>query len=126
MLIGSNQEDGLSKGTGSMLEMARVFGKLKQAKSKKQIKYSLYEKNAIILFCKAWKPRRSLVFCSWAPQDLGLIGSYKWMQEHLTMLNQRAIVYLNIDTSVEGLGFSNAGWKNKAQYLILIFFFVSL
>ncbi|ESP03021.1 hypothetical protein LOTGIDRAFT_185795 [Lottia gigantea] len=49
-----------------------------------------------------WRPRRSIVFCSWAAEEYGLIGSTEWVEEYIKNLKERAVAYLNIDISVEG------------------------
>ena len=49
-----------------------------------------------------WRPRRSLIFCSWGAEEYGLIGSYEWVEEHAKVLSQRAVAYLNVDIAVEG------------------------
>ena len=33
-----------------------------------------------------WRPRRTLVFCSWGAEEYGLIGSYEWVEVG-TLLN---------------------------------------
>lgn len=71
-----------NSGTACMLEMARAFGKMK-------LDYG-------------WRPRRSLVFCSWGAEEYGLIGSYEWVEQHAKVLSQRAVAYLNVDIAVEG------------------------
>lgn len=71
-----------SSGTASMIEIARVFGNIKR------------EQN--------WRPRRTIVFCSWGAHEYGLVGSYEWTQQHAKVLNQRAVAYLNVDTAVSG------------------------
>ena len=42
------------------------------------------------------------MFCSWASDASGLIGSYKLIEEYMTMLNHRAVAYLNVDTGLQG------------------------
>lgn len=49
-----------------------------------------------------WRPRRSLIFCSWGTEEYGLIGSYEWAEEHPKVLSQRAVAYLNVDIAVQG------------------------
>ncbi|XP_046656100.1 N-acetylated-alpha-linked acidic dipeptidase 2-like [Daphnia pulicaria] len=71
-----------SSGTASMIEIARVFGKMKRDQN--------------------WRPRRTIVFCSWGAHEYGLVGSYEWTQQHATVLGQRAVAYLNVDTAVSG------------------------
>lgn len=71
-----------SSGTASMIEMARAFGAIKSSQN--------------------WRPRRSLVFCSWGAEEYGLIGSYEWVEQHAKVLSQRAVAYLNVDIAVSG------------------------
>ena len=54
------------------------------------------------MFGTDWRPRRSLVFCSWGAEEYGLIGSYEWVEEHAEMLSSRAVAYINVDIAVEG------------------------
>ncbi|XP_066957584.1 N-acetylated-alpha-linked acidic dipeptidase 2 [Macrobrachium rosenbergii] len=70
-----------SSGTAQLLETARVFGQLLK---------------------KGWRPRRTLVFCSWSAEEYGMIGSTEWVEEHLEKLQERAVVYLNTDTCAAG------------------------
>ena len=49
-----------------------------------------------------WCPRRSIVFCSWAAEEYGLIGSTEWVEEHQNLLQNQAIAYLNVDIAVQG------------------------
>uniref|UniRef100_A0AC35TSG6 N-acetylated-alpha-linked acidic dipeptidase 2 n=1 Tax=Rhabditophanes sp. KR3021 TaxID=114890 RepID=A0AC35TSG6_9BILA len=45
-----------------------------------------------------WRPSRTLVFCSWDAEEYGLIGSTEFVEEFTNILQERAIVYLNVDT----------------------------
>ena len=49
-----------------------------------------------------WRPRRSIVFASWAAEEFGLIGSTEWVEENLPKLMSRAVAYLNTDMCVSG------------------------
>ena len=69
-------------GTAVMLEISEAFAKT--MKSEK------------------WCPRRSLVFGSWAAEELGLIGSQEWAEEHQSLLKGQAVAYLNVDTAMRG------------------------
>jgi len=71
-----------SSGTASLVEIVRAFGKLKTDRN--------------------WRPRRTLVFCSWGAEEYGLIGSTEWMEQHFKVLSQRAVAYLNVDVAVGG------------------------
>nr|XP_053627350.1 glutamate carboxypeptidase 2-like [Cherax quadricarinatus] len=71
-----------SSGTAQMLETARVLGQL--------------------ISSTGWRPRRTLVFCSWGAEEYGLIGSTEWVEEHVDKLKERAVMYLNTDTCASG------------------------
>ena len=71
-----------SSGTAVMMEMSRGIGEL--------------------LKTTDWRPRRSIVFCSWGAEEYGLIGSYEWVEENRNMLRDRAVMYLNADSAVRG------------------------
>uniref|UniRef100_A0A914QS79 Uncharacterized protein n=1 Tax=Panagrolaimus davidi TaxID=227884 RepID=A0A914QS79_9BILA len=44
-----------------------------------------------------WKPARTIMFCNWDAEEYGLIGSTEFVEEFEKELNQRAIIYLNMD-----------------------------
>jgi len=70
-----------SSGTATMIDLAKSFGWLRK---------------------KGWKPRRTILICSWDAEEYGLIGSTEWSEDHAKLLSQRAVAYLNVDTAVEG------------------------
>ncbi|XP_070566907.1 putative N-acetylated-alpha-linked acidic dipeptidase [Ptychodera flava] len=70
-----------SSATATMMEMSRAYGKLVR---------------------DGWRPRRSIVFCSWGAEEYGMIGSNEFVEELSKNLATRAIVYLNLDVSVAG------------------------
>ena len=70
-----------SSGTATVMEIARVLGKIKE---------------------KGWRPRRTVKLCSWGAEEFGLIGSYEWVQQYQKLLTNRAVVYLNTDVAVGG------------------------
>ncbi|XP_046567725.1 N-acetylated-alpha-linked acidic dipeptidase 2-like [Haliotis rubra] len=49
-----------------------------------------------------WRPRRSIVFCSWGAEEYGLLGSNEWVEEYVKTLGARTVAYLNVDTAVSG------------------------
>jgi N-acetylated-alpha-linked acidic dipeptidase len=57
------------------------------------------------LLKEGWKPRRSIVFCSWDAEEEGLIGSTEWVEGHAKQLNN-AVAYFNVDVAVSGPDFS--------------------
>jgi N-acetylated-alpha-linked acidic dipeptidase len=67
-----------------MLEAARGFGQLLR---------------------NGWKPRRTIILCSWDGEEYGLIGSTEWAEEYADELKQKAVAYLNMDSAVSGANF---------------------
>lgn len=55
--------------------------------------------------CLEWRPRRTMVFCSWGAEEYGLIGSYEFTEQYGKALSQRAVAYLNLDMAVSGVFF---------------------
>lgn len=70
-----------SSGTASMLELTRALGAMKQA---------------------GWRPRRTIVVCSWDGEEEGLIGSTEWAEEHAAELQKNLVAYLNVDLAIFG------------------------
>ncbi|HVF49602.1 MAG TPA: M28 family metallopeptidase [Pyrinomonadaceae bacterium] len=83
-----------NSGTTAMLEVARGFGELAR---------------------QGWRPRRTIVLCSWDAEEYGLIGSTEWAEEHAQELREKAVAYLNMDSAVSGANFNAASvptlWK---------------
>ncbi|XP_070565293.1 N-acetylated-alpha-linked acidic dipeptidase 2-like [Ptychodera flava] len=70
-----------SSAMAAMMEMSRAYGKLVR---------------------DGWRPRRSIVFCSWGAEEYGMIGSNEFVEEFSKSLTSRAVVYLNLDIAVVG------------------------
>jgi N-acetylated-alpha-linked acidic dipeptidase len=83
-----------NSGTTAMLEAARAFGALLK---------------------KGWKPRRTIVLCSWDGEEYGLLGSTEWAEDNAAELKQKAVAYLNMDSAVSGPNFGASSvpsmWK---------------
>lgn len=83
-----------NSGSTAMLEAARGFGQLLKS---------------------GWKPRRTIVMCSWDGEEYGLLGSTEWAEHHAEELKQKAVAYLNMDSAVSGPNFGAAAvpsmWK---------------
>ncbi|MCA1641961.1 MAG: M28 family metallopeptidase [Acidobacteria bacterium] len=83
-----------NSGTTAMLELARGFGELTR---------------------QGWKPRRTIVLCSWDAEEQGLIGSTEWAEENAVELKEKAVAYLNMDAAVSGANFGASSvpsmWK---------------
>lgn len=83
-----------NSGSSAMLEIARGFGQLLK---------------------EGWKPRRTIIFCSWDAEEYGLIGSTEWAEELAGDLREKAVAYLNLDAAVSGPNFGASSvpslWK---------------
>jgi N-acetylated-alpha-linked acidic dipeptidase len=83
-----------NSGTTAMLETARGFGQLLK---------------------KGWKPRRTIVLCSWDGEEYGLLGSTEWAEDNAVELKEKAVAYLNVDSAVSGSNFGASSvpsmWK---------------
>jgi len=83
-----------NSGSTAMLEAARGFGQLLK---------------------QGWKPRRTILLCSWDGEEYGLIGSVEWAEENAVELRQKAVAYLNMDSAVSGANFGASSvpslWK---------------
>ncbi|XP_015577834.2 probable glutamate carboxypeptidase AMP1 [Ricinus communis] len=73
-----------NSGTAALLDIAR--------------RYSLLMK-------MGWKPRRTIVLCSWDAEEFGMVGSTEWVEQNLVNLGAKAVAYLNVDCAVQGPGF---------------------
>ncbi len=70
-----------TSGQVAMLEEARAIGEL--AKS-------------------GWRPKRTIVYCSWDGEEEGLLGSTEWVETHADELRQHAVAYINSDSTSRG------------------------
>ena len=73
-----------SSGTASMLEAVHGVGALLR---------------------QGWRPKRTILFCSWDAEEEGLIGSTEWVEQQGHVLD-RAVAYFNVDVAVSGPNFS--------------------
>jgi N-acetylated-alpha-linked acidic dipeptidase len=73
-----------NSGSSTMLEVGHGFGELLK---------------------QGWKPRRTIILCSWDAEEYGLIGSTEWAEEMADELRTKAVAYLNLDAAVSGPNF---------------------
>jgi N-acetylated-alpha-linked acidic dipeptidase len=69
-----------------------------------------------VLLKQGWKPKRTMIFCSWDAEEEGLIGSTEWVEEHDKML-EKAVAYFNMDVAVSGPNFSAAAVPSLKQFI---------
>ena len=70
-----------SSGTATLLEAARVLGKLA---------------------AEGHRPKRTLVFACWDAEEWHLTGSTEWGEQFAAELGRGAVAYLNVDSSTSG------------------------
>jgi N-acetylated-alpha-linked acidic dipeptidase len=68
------------------------------------------------LLKQGWRPKRTIVFCSWDAEEEGLIGSTEWVEQHAKTL-ERAVAYFNVDVAVAGPDFSAAAVPSLKQFV---------
>jgi N-acetylated-alpha-linked acidic dipeptidase len=86
-----------SSGTASLMEMTRALGKLAKAGT---------------------RPRRTLVFCSWDGEEVGLTGSTEWGEQFADELRQKAVAYINVDEATSGADFHGQAVASLAPMLV--------
>jgi N-acetylated-alpha-linked acidic dipeptidase len=55
-----------------------------------------------VLLTKGWKPRRTIIYCSWDGEEPALLGSTEWDETHEAELQQHAVAYFNTDGNGRG------------------------
>ncbi|XP_050381589.1 probable glutamate carboxypeptidase AMP1 [Argentina anserina] len=58
-----------------------------------------------LLINSGWKPRRTIILCSWDAEEFGMVGSTEWVEQNLVNLGSKAVAYLNVDCAALGPGF---------------------
>lgn len=77
-----------NSGSAIMIELSKAFGALLKT---------------------GWRPKRTIVLCSWDGEEYGMIGSTEWVEEYIPWLTTSAVSYLNIDIGVSGPNPNMAG-----------------
>ncbi|HYG99925.1 MAG TPA: M28 family metallopeptidase [Terriglobales bacterium] len=86
-----------SSGTASMMDLTRVLGDMLK---------------------QGTRPRRTLVFCSWDGEEVGLTGSTEWGEQFADELKQKAVAYLNVDSSASGPDLNASAVASLAPMLV--------
>ncbi len=84
-----------NSGTAAMLEAAHGIG---------------------ALIHQGWRPKRTIVFCSWDAEEEGLIGSTEWVEQQGKLLDH-AVAYFNVDVAVSGPNFSASAVPSLKQFI---------
>jgi N-acetylated-alpha-linked acidic dipeptidase len=54
------------------------------------------------LMKQGWRPKRTIIMCAWDGEEEGLLGSTEWAETHAEELSQKAVAYLNSDSTGKG------------------------
>jgi N-acetylated-alpha-linked acidic dipeptidase len=65
---------------------------------------------------EGWKPRRTIVYCSWDGEEPMLLGSTEWAETHADELRRHAVAYVNSDDTARG--FLSLGGSHILENLI--------
>ncbi len=84
-----------SSGTAAMLESVHGIGALLK---------------------QGWRPKRTIVFCSWDAEEEGLIGSTEWVEQHGDEL-EKAVAYFNVDVAVAGPDFGASAVPSLKEFV---------
>jgi N-acetylated-alpha-linked acidic dipeptidase len=68
------------------------------------------------LLKSGWKPKRTIVFGSWDAEELGLMGSTEWGEQHAGEL-ANAVAYFNMDVAVSGPKFGASSVPSLKQFI---------
>ncbi len=82
-------------GMVTVMEVARALGELRH---------------------QGWKPKRTILLCAWDGEEPGLIGSTEWVEHHAQELKDKAVAYLNSDTT--GKGWLRAGGSHTLEKFV--------
>ena len=68
------------------------------------------------LLRQGWRPRRTIVFCSWDAEEEGLVGSTEWVEQQGSALDH-AVAYFNVDVGVSGPDFSASAVPSLKEFV---------
>ena len=86
-----------SSGTASMMELTRAFARMLK---------------------EGVRPKRTLVFCSWDGEEIGLTGSTEWGEQFADELRKKLVAYINVDSSTAGPNFHGGAVGSLAPMLV--------
>ncbi|MEW6323395.1 MAG: M28 family metallopeptidase [Acidobacteriota bacterium] len=85
-----------ASGSASMMELARVLGGLAK---------------------EGHRPKRTIVFASWDAEEWTLTSSTEWGEQFEEELREKAVAYLNVDSSASGPTFSAAAVPSLNRFI---------
>ncbi|HET7104900.1 MAG TPA: M28 family peptidase, partial [Terracidiphilus sp.] len=69
-----------------------------------------------VLLRGGWRPRRTLIFCSWDGEEQGLMGSTEWVEQNMQLMDH-AVAYFNTDVGVSGPDFGASAVPSLKQFV---------
>jgi N-acetylated-alpha-linked acidic dipeptidase len=90
-----NGADDPTSGMVTVMEAGRAFGELMK---------------------QGWRPKRTIIMCAWDGEEQGLLGSTEWAETHAEELRQKAVAYLNSDST--GKGWLGVGGSHSLERFI--------
>jgi N-acetylated-alpha-linked acidic dipeptidase len=63
-----------------------------------------------------WKPKRTIIICSWDGEEEGLLGSTEWAEAHAAELRRKTVAYINTDAV--GRGYLRAEGSHSLETLV--------
>jgi N-acetylated-alpha-linked acidic dipeptidase len=85
-----------SSGSASMMDLARSIGALARG---------------------GVRPKRSIVLASWDAEEFTLTSSTEWGEQFESMLRDKAVAYVNVDSSTSGPSFTAAAVPSLNQFV---------
>ena len=86
-----------SSGTASMIELTRALGTMLK---------------------NGFRSKRTLIFCSWDGEEIGLTGSTEWGEQFADDLRKKLVAYINVDSSASGPNFEGGAVGSLAPMLV--------
>src|SRR5690349_6345885 len=68
------------------------------------------------LMKQGWKPKRTIILCAWDGEEPALLGSTEWVETHAEELQQKAVAYLNSDST--GKGTLGVGGSHSLEHFV--------
>ena len=88
-----------SSGTAALLGLARNLGRLVK---------------------DGYRPRRTIVFCSWDAEENTLTGSTEWAEQYADKLKKDGVAYINVDSAASGRDFAATAVPSLGDFLLEI------
>jgi N-acetylated-alpha-linked acidic dipeptidase len=85
-----------SSGTAAQLGLAQNLGQLVKA---------------------GFRPKRSIVFCSWDAEENTLTGSTEWAEQYADKLKKDGVAYINVDSAVSGPDFGAVAVPSLGDFM---------